>query len=112
MVTSQTKPIRKSKKDGVANELSCFFKVKPGREEHIRKACEAADKNPLRLATLERIGTLTEARLVIFDNGTRFGFFTVFEGDWDRYIEDFLPGVIPALDVVFRGNIQGWFTKP
>ena len=49
---------------------------------------------------------------MIFDNGTRFGFFTVFEGDWDKYIEDFVPGVIPALDKVFRGNIEGWFTKP
>ena len=113
MATSETAvPTRKGKRDGVVSELSCFFKVLPGREEHIRKACEEADKNPLRLATLERVGTLTEARLVIFDNGTRFGFFTVFEGDWDKYIEDFMPGVIPALDRVFRGNIEGWFTKP
>jgi hypothetical protein len=103
---------RKSKRDGVASELSCFFKIKPGREEYVRRACEEADKDPLRLATLERVGTLKEARLVIFDNGSRLGFFTVFEGDWDRYIEDFLPGVIPALDKVFRDNVEGWLTKP
>jgi hypothetical protein len=105
-------PARKGKRDGVVTELSCFFKVLPGREEHIRKACEEADRNPLRLATLERVGTLTEARLVIFDNGTRFGFFTVFEGEWDRYIEDFVPGVIPAMDKIFRDNVEGWLTKP
>ena len=96
MATSQmsvpTVPTRKGKRDGVVTELSCFFKVLPGREEHIRKACEAADKNPQRLATLERVGTLTEARLVIFDNGAGFAFFTVFEGDWDKYIEDFMLG--------------------
>ena len=40
------------------------------------------------------------------------GFFTVFEGEWDKYIEDFVPGVIPALDKVFRGNVVDWFTKP
>jgi len=111
-IQKQPTPSRKSKRDGVVNELSCFFKIKPGREEHVRKACEEADKDPLRLATLERLGTLTEARLVVFDNGTRLGFFTVFEGDWDKYIEDFMPGVVPALDKVFRGNVEDWFTKP
>src|ERR1700688_962661 len=102
--TKTPTPQRKSKSHGLANELSCFFKIKPGREEYMRRACEEADMDPLRLSTLERVGTLSEARLVIFDDGTRFGFFTEFEGNWDRYIEDFVPGVIPALDRVMRGN--------
>jgi len=112
MATSQNKPTRKSKKDGVANELTCFFKVIPGREEHIRKACEVSDANPARLAVLERVGTLTEARYVLFDNGTRIAYVTVFEGDWDKYIEDFMPGVIPMMDRIFRDNVEGWWTKP
>jgi hypothetical protein len=111
-IQKQPTPSRKSKRDGVVSELSCFFNIKPGREGHVRQACEEADKDPLRLATFERLGTLTEARLVIFDNGTRLGFFTVFEGAWDKYIEDFVPGVVPSLDKVFRGNVEDWFTKP
>jgi len=111
-MTTQATPQRKSKSYGVVSELSCFFNIIPGRAEHLRRASEEADKDPLRLDTFERLGTLTEARLVVFDNGTRLGFFTVFEGAWDKYIEDFVPGVVPALDKVFRGNVEGWFTRP
>jgi hypothetical protein len=111
-MTTQANPQRKSKRDGVASELSCFFTVKPGRAPYIREALKEADVNPLRLATFQRVGTLTEARLVLFDNETRLGFFTVFEGEWDRYIEDFVPGVIPAMDKVFRDNVEGWFKDP
>ena len=32
---------------------------------------------------LERIGTLHEERLVIFDNDTRLLFATIFDGDWE-----------------------------
>ena len=39
---------------------------------------------------LERIGTPHEERLVIFDNDTRLLFATIFDGDWDSYIDDFL----------------------
>jgi len=111
-MTTQETPQRKGLRYGVVSELSCIFKIKPGREEHVRRACAEADKDPLRLETFERLGTLTEARLVVFENGTRLGFFTVFEGDWDRYIEDFVPGVVPSLDKVFRDNVEDWFTKP
>jgi len=71
-----------------------FFKVIPGRAEVIREACKAADRDPRRLASFKNIGTLTEARWVLFDNDTRLAFSTVYEGDWDAYIEAFMPEVI------------------
>lgn len=112
MATGAAKPQRKGLKSGVTNELSCFFNVIPGRAEAMREAAKAADKDPRRLASFQKLAILTEARLVLFDNDTRFGFFTVYEGDWDFYIEAFMPEVIPALDRVMRGNIVGYFTKP
>ena len=112
-MATQARPQRKSNSYGVANELSCIFKIKPGREEYIRRACKAGQEDPDRLAALKRVGTLTESRFVIFENGTRLAFFTVFEGDWDRYIEDFMSSaVMPVLDSIFRDNVEGWFTKP
>ena len=84
-----TGPTRKGKRDGVVSELSCFFKIKPGRAEHIRRMAKAIDADR---PTYERLGTLTEARIVVFDDDKQLGLFTVYEGDWDPYIEDFVPG--------------------
>src|SRR5262245_58303516 len=108
-----TGPSRKGKRDGVVTELSCFFKIKPGRAEHIRQMAKALDAAH---TTFERLGKLTEGRLVVFDDDRQLGLFTVFEGDWDPYIEDFVPGggggVISGLDKVFRDNVEGYLTKP
>jgi hypothetical protein len=110
--TAPTKPQRKGLKEGVTNELSCFFNVIPGRAAAIRQAAHAADGDPRRLEAFQHLGILTEARLVLFDDDTRLAFSTVYEGDWDFYIEAFMPEVIPALDRVFRGNIVGYPTQP
>jgi hypothetical protein len=110
--TTATKPQRKGLKSGVTNELSCFFNIIPGRAAAIRQASKAADGDPRRLASFQNLGILTEARLVLFDNDTRLAFSTVYEGDWDFYVDAFMPEVIPALDRVFRNNIEGYPTKP
>jgi hypothetical protein len=107
-----TKPQRKGLKSGVTNELSCFFNVIPGRGVNIRQASKAADGDPRRLASFKNLGILTEARIVLFDNDTRLAFSTVYEGDWDFYIEAFMPEVIPALDRVMRNNVVGYPTQP
>jgi hypothetical protein len=111
-MATATHPQRKGLRDGVTNELSIFLKVTPGRSEAIREACKAADGDPRRLASFQKIGTLTEARWVLFDNDTRLAFSTVYEGDWDAYIEAFMPEVVPALDRILRGNIEDYPTKP
>jgi hypothetical protein len=110
--TAATKPQRKGLKSGVTNELSCFFNVIPGRAAAIRQASKAADGDPRRLAAFQNLGILTEARVVLFDNDTRVAFSTVYEGDWDFYIEAFMPEIIPAMDRVWRNNIVGYPTKP
>ena len=40
------------------------------------------------------VGTLHQARYVLFDNGTRLLVATTFDGDWDVYIDDFAASYI------------------
>jgi hypothetical protein len=81
---------RKGLRVGPVSELSVFLKVKPGREQIIREAFNPA---PAQRAALEKaindVGTLHQARYVLFDNGTRLLVATTFDGDWDVYIDDF-----------------------
>lgn len=110
-MTTAPKPQRKGLRSGVTNELSVFFRVLPGRAPTLREACKLGEKDPRRLAAFRKVATLTETRIVLFDDDTRAGFFTVYEGDWDMYLEAFLPEVMPALDRIFRGNVENWPSK-
>ena len=110
--TTPARAWREGRRVGITNELSCFFKIKPGRAQYIREATERQFADPSRAQLVFKFGTVAEARMVIFDNDTQFGFFTCYEGDWDTYIEDFMPEVIPGLDRMFRGNLEDWLTKP
>src|SRR5215218_8633480 len=86
---------RKGARVGPVSELSVFLKVKPGREQDIR---EVFHMPPARRAELEKailhVGTLHQARYVLFDNGTRLLVATTFDGDWDVYIDDFAASYI------------------
>jgi hypothetical protein len=98
-MTTQTNPKnpaaspRKGRKSGVVNELSVFLKVKPGHEKQIREVFtgDDADADEPAKATklLNSVGTVHEARTVLFDNDTRLLIATSFDGDWDVYIDDF-----------------------
>lgn len=84
---------RKGAKTGVVSELSVFLKVKPGHEKQIREVFTSenarADRPAWAHKVLESVGTLHEARQVLFDNDTRLLIATSFDGDWDVYIDDF-----------------------
>jgi hypothetical protein len=84
---------RKGRTTGVVNELSVFLKVKPGRERQIRAVFTDDDADVDRPAKatnlLNSVGTVHEARIVLFDNDTRLLIATSFDGDWDVYIDDF-----------------------
>lgn len=66
---------RKGLRSGVTNELSVFFKVVPGRAPYLREACRLGENDARRLAAFRKIATLTETRIVLFDEDTRAGFF-------------------------------------
>jgi hypothetical protein len=77
--------------DGVSGEFTIFCKIKPGQAEALRKVLNGVRSTDMATvrASLEEIGTLHDARHVIFDNDTRFLFASVFDGSWDTYIDDF-----------------------
>jgi hypothetical protein len=94
--TDPTAPVaspRKGRANGPVNELSVLLNVKPGHEQAVRAVFAADDADPDRpakaLAQLDSVGTLHEARVVLFDNDTRLLIATSFDGDWDVYIDDF-----------------------
>ena len=100
---------RKGARIGPVSELSVFLRVKPGREQLIR---EAFNLPPEAKATNEKaiadLGTLHDARYVLFDNDTRLLIATTFDGDWDVYIDAFaVAGVLDAWDT-FLIHCEGY----
>jgi hypothetical protein len=107
MTTTQpgqsTLPERPGLTDGVAGEFTVYTTIKPGHADQLRQdlanigSAIKADRSALR-----QIGTLHDARHVIFDDDTRFMFASVFDGPWDTYIDDFATTVVGAnFDKVF-----------
>ena len=103
---------RKGARIGPVSELSVFLKVKPGREQLIRDTftppwwkAVADEKAPVTVVeqletigsaevkaavqAVADVGTVHNARYVLFDDGTRLLVSTTFDGDWDVYIDDF-----------------------
>jgi hypothetical protein len=101
---------RKGAQDGVRHELSVFLKVKPGHEKPIRAvlsnlAGDALDK--VREAVVN-VGTLHDARQVLFDDDTRLMLGTSFDGQWDVYIDDFARTSILTLWDKFLIHCEGY----
>ncbi|MEU9341439.1 hypothetical protein AB0D74_09480 [Streptomyces sp. NPDC048278] len=97
--TRSAHPERPGRSDGVCNEFTVFTKIKPGEADALRRdlaemADAAADERTH--AAVRQIGTLHDARHVIFDDDTRFMFASVFDGSWDTYIDDFAKTVVGA----------------
>jgi len=70
-------------------EFTVFTNVKPGHEKAVREAIEGFIRDPRRAEAVQQIGTLHEARFVLFDNDTQLMFCSSFDGSWDKYIDDF-----------------------
>src|SRR5262245_23984877 len=79
----------KGRQHGVVSEVSALFHVKPGHEEALRAACERFHKrlSSAPLDYMQRFG-LQGMRHVIFDNGTRFYWETLFDTDFIPYVDD------------------------
>ncbi|MEU7425057.1 hypothetical protein [Streptomyces sp. NPDC040750] len=96
---------RPGRADGVCSEFTVFTEIKPGHADALREdlaslADPAVDESVH--AALRQIGTLHDARHVIFENDTRFMFASVFDGSWDTYIDDFAKTVVgERFDKVF-----------
>lgn len=82
-------------KSGKRDELTMFYRVKPGHEKEIRKAIEDFFSSPARTAVddprifnyIAQTG-VHDIRLALFDNDTRLVWLTSFDTEWDPYIDD------------------------
>jgi hypothetical protein len=101
---------RKGAVDGVRNELSVFLRVKRGHEKQIRAVLSSLSGEAVDLAreAVVNVGTLHDARQVLFDNDTRLMIGTSFDGNWDVYINDFARTSILDLWAKFLVHCEGY----
>jgi hypothetical protein len=94
---------------GPTSEFSLFFHVKPGESEALRTALHDLQQTPgYRPGDYGMaVGTIHEARFVLFDNDSRLAFITSFDGPWDSYMEDFFTSgpTLALFDVIFRHSV-------
>lgn len=113
---------RKGLKSGVMTEFTVITNVKPGHEQAVREALERATHDPRRAEAVQEIGTLHEARFVLFDDDKRLMFCSSFDGSWDKYIDDFATTYIANIfDAAFSHcegfpglkdpSIKDWFMQ-
>ncbi|HEY6423689.1 MAG TPA: hypothetical protein VIY28_10680 [Pseudonocardiaceae bacterium] len=117
----KTVPERPGLRDGVASEFAVVTTIKPGHADKLRTVlANITSASKANRSALQQIGTLHDARHVIFDDDTRFMFASVFDGSWDTYIDDFATTVIgDNFDKVFAHsegfpgvadpNVKEWF---
>jgi hypothetical protein len=114
--------VRPGLKAGRSNEFTLIMKLKPGGAERLRKklasSSDIASKNQ---GLLDRVGTVHDARFLIFDNDTRLLFASTFDDDWDAYINDFAAHIPDQIDLIFgeaedfpeirNPNVKDWIAK-
>ena len=96
--------LRPGLKAGRSNEFTLIMKLKPGGAERLRKKL-ASDSNFA--GQVDRLGTVHDLRLLIFDNDTRLLFASTFDGDWDAYIDDFAALIPDCIDLAF-GEVEDY----
>jgi hypothetical protein len=74
---------------GARTEFCVIGDVIPGHLDALRQLLKEHMGNPRTQDAINEIGTLHEARFVLLDGGKRLMFCSSFDGDWDKYIDDF-----------------------
>lgn len=89
---------------GKLSEFTLVMDFKPGGADQLRRLIkERADEIN---AGFDLMGTIHNARIVIFDNDKRAILASAFDGSWDAYTQDFavrVPEMFDALFGVFEG---------
>ncbi|MFH8386057.1 hypothetical protein ACH4E7_34915 [Kitasatospora sp. NPDC018058] len=102
MTANTDKPSRPGMKFGRTSEFTLFFKAKPGHGKLIREVFERPGFEDRRKEMSARIGTLHDARWVLFDDDTCLMSATNFDGDWDAYIDDFAAQIPEIFDTILE----------
>jgi hypothetical protein len=93
---------------GARTEFCVIGDVIPGHEEALRQVLKAHMANPRTQEAINEIGTLHEARFVLLDGGKRLMFCSSFDGDWDKYIDDFAATAIGLNFDESWNHVQGY----
>ena len=94
---------------GVMAEFTVIAPVLPGHEKAIREVLTMdPETTRLRDEALQQIATLHEARFVLLDNDTRVQFASSFDGDWDKYIDDFGTSYVGLMFDAIFSHCPGW----
>jgi hypothetical protein len=112
-MTQQTTPetsgsARPIKYYGKQGEWTVLAPLKPGGAEQLRELARS-EGDTAGVDQAISIGTLHNMRVAILDNDSRMLFATVYDGDWDQYIDDFAadPKTNAGLDRLF-GVCEGY----
>ncbi len=93
---------------GARTEFLVIGDVIPGHEPALRQVLKEHMANPRTQEAVAQIGTLHEARFVLLDGGKRLMFASSFDGDWDKYIDDFAATAIGKNFDETWSHVQGY----
>ena len=93
---------------GARTEFLVIADVAPGHLEELKKVLKEHMNNPNTQRALDEIGTLHEARFVLLDGGKRILFASSYDGDWDKYIDDFAATAIGQDFDITWSHAVGW----
>ena len=96
-MTEQQQDHRAGPKVGSRTGFTAIVKVKPGHEQELREMIAADQGKPRTQEALREIGTLHEFRWAMFDDDRRMIFASAFDGDWEKYVQDFGTSKVGAI---------------
>ena len=85
-----------------------MVKVLPGHEQALRELIAGDQGKPEIDEAFQEIGTLHEFRWVMFDNDRRMMFASVFDGTWEKYVQDFGSSVVGQIIDRNLQHVEGW----
>jgi hypothetical protein len=89
---------------GRVSELTVIAPFAPGGAQRLRAVLRLLNGN---FSAGTKVGTLHNMRIVFLDNDAKFLFATVYDGQWDPYIEDFATKIPDEMDIIFSA-FEGW----
>ena len=99
---------RAGPKVGSRTGFTLIANVLPGHEKALRESLAEDQADPAADAALDEIGTLHEFRFVLIDDDRRIMFCSSFDGDWDKYVEDFIRTAIGGMIDKTLQHAEGW----
>jgi hypothetical protein len=98
--TQKTNKARPGLISGQSNEYTLMTAITPEGAKRLREIL-ADGWTGDRQKNTDRIGTVHDLRVILFDNDTRAIFASTYDGDWDSYMDDFATIIPDELDYVF-----------